>query len=225
MMGSMDRWNASMKEAVEIQKELRSRVDVKKLKIRPRLVAGVDVSSNRFSNELFAGVVVLSFPELREVDAAFAKHTTTFPYVPGFLSFREIPALLKAFAKLKTKPDVLCVDGQGIAHPRRLGIATHLGLELDIPSVGFAKSLLYGTGNEPAPEAPAFAYLYDKKEIIGARVRTKTRCKPMIVSPGHRIDVDGSVKLALETVRGYRIPEPTRLTHNAVNAFRRGERR
>lgn len=218
-------WSVSPKDAAEVQRNLRSKIRIERLKKSPKKIAGVDISHNRFSNELFAGVVVLSFPELKEIDAAFAKHTTTFPYVPGFLSFREIPALLKAFAKLKTKPDLLCVDGQGIAHPRRMGIAAHLGLELGIPSIGFAKSILFGKGKEPPPEAGAFEYLFDTKEIIGARVRTKPKCKPMIVSPGHCITVDEAVIFALSTTAGYRIPEPTRRAHEAVNAYRRGERR
>jgi deoxyribonuclease V len=216
------RWDVTVSEAAEIQKELQSKVRLEKLPV-PRLIAGVDVSSNRFDSMLYGGFVVMTYPELQVVETACAKQRGTFPYVPGFLSFREIPALLKAFEKLTTKPDVLCVDGQGIAHPRRMGIAAHLGLALDIPSVGFAKSVLYGKGEEPAPKAPAFAHLLDPKtgEIIGACVRTKVRCKPMVVSPGHRATLDDAIKLCLATMRKYRIPEPTRLAHEAVNAFRR----
>ncbi|HWO07365.1 MAG TPA: endonuclease V [Candidatus Paceibacterota bacterium] len=128
-------------------------IRLEKLLAAPKTIAGVDVSSNRFSNELYAGVVVLSFPDLAETGRALAKATTNFSYVPGFLSFREIPVLLKAFKKLKTKPDVLFVDGQGIAHPRRMGIASHLGLVLDTPSIGVAKRVLYGVGREPAAAA------------------------------------------------------------------------
>jgi len=223
----MHSWDVSVREATEIQKKLRDSIRLEKLKALPKIIAGVDVSMNRFSNDLFAGIVILSFPELQEIETAFARHTTTFPYVPGFLSFREIPALLKAFEKLKIKPELLCVDGQGIAHPRRLGIATHLGLYLDIPSAGFAKSVLYGNGKEPRPQAAAFEYLHDPTtdDIIGARVRTKLKCNPMIVSPGYRITVDESIDFALRMTRGYRIPEPTRRAHEAVNAFRRGERK
>lgn len=215
------RWDVTVSEAAEIQRQLRSEIRLEKLDTQPRLVAGVDVSSNRFSNILYAGFVVLAFPDMQEIERACTMFETNFPYVQGYLSFREIPALLKAFEKLQMKPDVLCVDGQGIAHPRRMGIASHLGLVLDIPSVGFAKSILYGKGKEPLSKAPAFEYLYDKAEIIGAKVRTKDRCKPMIVSPGHRANVDDAIELCLATVRGYRIPEPTRLAHEAVNEFRR----
>lgn len=221
----MHKWKVSVSEATTIQKQLRESVRLEKLAAPPRYIAGVDVSSNRFSNLMYAGFVVLSFPEMREVDRAFATLETDFPYIPGYLSFREIPVLLKAFEKLKTKPELLCVDGQGIAHPRRLGIATHLGLVLDIPSVGFAKSILYGVGDEPALEAGSYEYLRDPKnnEVIGAQVRSKSKTKPMIVSPGHRITVDESVNLCLLTRGTYRIPEPTRRAHEAVNAYRRGE--
>lgn len=218
------RWNVSIQEAKQIQEELRSSIRIERLPT-PRIIAGVDVSLNRFDPMLYAGIVVLSFPDLQILETAFAKQKGTFPYVPGFLSFREIPVLLEAFKKLKTQPDVLCVDGQGIAHPRRLGIATHLGLVLDIPSVGFAKSILYGRGPEPKPEATSFEYLLDPRtnERIGAQVRTKSNTKPMIISPGHQVTVDDAIKLALATTRGYRVPEPTRHAHKEVNAFRRAE--
>lgn len=222
----MHDWNVSVNEAAEIQKKLRSEIQLEKLPRPPKVIAGVDVSNNRFSNVLYAGFVSMTFPDLVPVEQAFAELEVTFPYVPGFLSFREIPALLKAFEKLKTRPDLLCVDGQGIAHPRRMGIAAHLGLVLDIPSVGFAKSVLYGEGSEPAPEAPAYSYLKDSRDgqIIGAKVRTKTKTKPMIVSPGHRITIDEAAELCILTRGRYRIPEPTRRAHEAVNAFRRGEK-
>jgi len=224
------RWDVSVIEAAKIQNELRSKIRIEKLEKKPGLIAGVDVSSNRFSNTLYAGFVVLTFPALEEVERACATFETTFPYVPGYLSFREIPALLKAFEKLTMKPDVVCVDGQGIAHPRRMGIAAHLGLALDIPSVGFAKSILYGHAGEPKLTSGSIEYLRDPKtnEIIGAKVRTKAKCKPMVVSPGHRTSVDDAIELCLATTRlpagkagGYRIPEPTRLAHEAVNQFRK----
>ena len=218
------RTDVTIAEAAAIQNELRSKLRYEKLPLL-RLIAGVDVSSNRFDPMLYAGVVVVSFPELEVVESVFAKQKETFPYIPGFLSFREIPVLLKAFEKLKTKPDVLCVDGQGIAHPRRLGIAAHLGLELDMPSVGFAKSILFGAGREPLSSAGSFEYLRDPKtgETLGAQVRTKQKTKPMIVSPGFRATVDDAINLCLTTTRGYRIPEPTRRAHEAVNEYRRGE--
>jgi deoxyribonuclease V len=218
-------WDVSVSEATKIQNQLRKDIRLEPLKHPPRTIAGADISYNRFSDDFFACVVVLSLPELTEVERVFAKGVATFPYVPGYLSFREIPTLLKAFEKLKEKPDVVMADGQGIAHPRRMGIAAHLGLVLDIAFFGCAKSLLYGKAEEPDEARGSFSYLVDPKdgETIGALVRTKDRVKPVIISAGHKVTLEESVALALETSRGYRIPEPTRRAHDLVNAFRRGE--
>jgi deoxyribonuclease V len=215
----------SVTEATEIQNELRQHIRLEKLPRAPRTIAGADISYNRFSDDFFACVTVLSLPDLVEVETVFAKGVATFPYVPGYLSFREIPTLLTAFKKLKTKPDVIMADGQGIAHPRRLGIATHLGLVLDVPTLGCGKSLLYGKAEAPELQRGSVSYLKDPKigETIGAFVRTKDRVSPVIVSPGHRITLEESVALVLSTSRGYRVPEPTRRAHDLVNAFRRGE--
>jgi len=219
------RWDVTIAEATAIQKELRSQIRLEPLPKPPRTIAGADISYNRFSDDFFACVVVLSLPDLSEVERVFARGVATFPYVPGYLSFREIPTLLKAFEKLKAMPDVIMADGQGIAHPRRLGIATHLGLVLDIPIFGCGKSLLYGVGEQPAQKKGSVSYLHDRsdpEDILGAYVRTKDGVKPVIVSPGHRITLEESIRLALDTTRGYRIPEPTRRAHDLVNAFRRG---
>jgi deoxyribonuclease V len=218
------RWDVTVAEATAIQKELRERIRLTPLKRQPRTIAGADISYNRFSDDFFACVVVFSLPHLEIVEIARARGVATFPYRSGYLSFREIPTLLTAFAQLKQKPDVIMADGQGIAHPRRVGLAAHLGLALALPAFGCAKSLLYGVGEIPAQEAGATSLLYsrDGAEVVGAYVRTKPRAKPVIVSPGHLITLDESVGLALATVRGYRIPEPTRQAHELVNAFRRG---
>jgi deoxyribonuclease V len=218
-------WNVSVAEATQIQNELRSKIALVPLAKTPKTIAGADISYNRFSDDFFACVVVLSLPDLEEVERVFAKGIATFPYVPGYLSFREIPTLLNAFKKLRTKPDVIMTDGQGIAHPRRMGIAAHLGLLLDIPTFGCAKHRLFGVGKEPGTERGSFSVLLDPKnnEEVGAFVRTKDKVAPIIVSAGHRITLEESIKLALETSRGYRIPEPTRIAHNLVNGFRRGE--
>jgi deoxyribonuclease V len=217
--------NVTFKEARKLQEDLRACVYLQPLGQEPQTIAGVDVSMNRFSNVLYAGWTVLSYPDFIEIDRALAETTTKFPYVAGFLSFREIRALLEAWDKLKTKPDVTMVDGQGIAHPRHLGIATHLGLALDIPTFGCAKSLLYGVGEEPGEEAGSISYMHDPKdrEIIGAYLRTKDRVKPVIISPGNKITLDESLDIARTCARGYRIPEPTRRAHELVNMFRRGE--
>jgi deoxyribonuclease V len=224
-MPAVDEWNVTFPEARVIQEKLRSQVKLEPLSQTPETIAGVDVSMNRFSNTLFAGWVVMSYPDLIERDRALIQAETKFPYVPGFLSFREIPALLSAYERLQTKPDVTMVDGQGIAHPRRLGIATHLGLALDISTFGCAKSRLYGIGDEPGVEAGSMENLVDGKtnEVIGAYLRTKDRTKPVIISPGHKITLDEALDIARHCVRRHRIPEPTRRAHDMVNAFRRGE--
>jgi deoxyribonuclease V len=218
-------WNVSISEATAIQRKLRNNIRLVPLQHLPKTIAGADIPYNRGSNDFYACVVVLSLPDIVEVERVFAKDIATFPYVPGYLSFREMPTLLKAFEKLKTKPDVIMADGQGIAHPRRMGIAAHLGLILDMPTFGCGKSLLYGTAKEPEQARGSISYLHDPKdeEVIGALVRTKERVKPVIVSPGHKITLEESIKLVFDCGRGYRIPEPTRRGHNLVNAFRRGE--
>jgi deoxyribonuclease V len=212
-------------EATKIQNELRAKIRIESLKNEVKTIAGADISYNRFSDDFFACVVVLSLPDLREVETVFAKGVATFPYVPGFLSFREIPTLLKAFEKLKKKPDVIMADGQGIAHPRRMGIATHLGLIIDVPVFGCAKHKLFGAGRAPLATRGSVSLLHDPKteETVGAFVRTKDNVAPVIISPGHRITLEESIELSLQTAKGYRIPEPTRRAHTLVNEFRKGE--
>jgi deoxyribonuclease V len=218
----MHEWKVSPKEAIALQKELAGKVRLTPLTIEPRRIGGCDVSMNRFATEGFAGFVTLSYPELRLEGHAVVKDTIPMPYIPGLLSFREIPMLVKAWEALKEKPDVLVVDGIGIAHPRRLGLASHLGLLLGIPTVGCAKSVLTGVYEDPAPEKGSRTYLTDKKtgEKIGVALRTKDRVNPVFVSPGHLITLDEAADLVLSCVRGYRLPEPTRLAHNTVNEYR-----
>lgn len=215
----------SVAEATKMQSELRKEIRVEPLEKEPRTIAGADISYNRFSDDFFACVIVLSLPDLEEVERVFGKGTATFPYVPGYLSFREIPTLLNAFEKLQTKPDVIMADGQGIAHPRRMGIATHLGLVLDVPTFGCGKSKLFGTGLDPEQARGSYSFLRDPKsdEVVGAYVRTKDKVAPVVVSPGHKISLEESIGLVLQTSLKHRIPEPTRRAHDLVNAFRRGE--
>jgi deoxyribonuclease V len=217
-------WNVTLtpKEAIELQKQLKDEVRLVPLGREPSLIGGADVSMNRFAKEGFAGFVALSFPELRLVDHSVVKSTIPFPYVPGLLSFREIPMLLRAWEKLETKPEVLVVDGIGIAHPRRLGIASHLGLVLGIPTIGCAKSVLTGIYDEPGNEPGDTAPLTDPrtKEVIGMALRTKAKVKPVFVSPGHLITLEESVELVRRCVMRHRLPEPTRLAHNTVNEYR-----
>jgi len=190
----------------------------------PRLVAGLDVSMERGSDVGVAGIVVLELPELRTVEEVTAIATVPMPYVPGYLSFRELPPLVAAWERLRVTPDALIFDGQGYAHPRRFGVACHGGLLFDVPSVGCAKSILVGTHALLAPERFARAPLVHRGETVGAAVRLRERTNPVFVSPGHRMDVDTAVAVVERVSAGYREPETTRRAHRLVNAVRRGER-
>ena len=222
----MHAWNLTSKEAITLQNELREQVRLVPLTKEPTLVGGCDVSMNRFAKEGFAGFVTLSYPELAVVNHAVVKDKIPFPYIPGLLSFREIPMLLKAWENLAIKPGILLVDGIGIAHPRRLGIATHLGLILGIPTIGCAKSVLTGTYEEPGNTSGDFSYLIDLKtnERIGAALRTKANVHPMFISPGHLITLEDSIRIVLQCVRKHRLPEPTRIAHNMMNEYRLKDR-
>lgn len=215
-------WNVTPKEAVELQKLLKDQVRLVPLAKEPIHIGGADVSMNRFAKEGYAGFVTLSYPDLILRDHAVAREVIPFPYIPGLLSFREIPMLLSAWKKLRTRPDVLIVDGLGIAHPRRFGIASHLGLVLDVPTIGCAKSVLTGVYEEPANVAGASSPLADPKtgETIGSALRTKAGVKPVFVSPGHLITLTEAVELVRRCVIRHRLPEPTRLAHNTVNEYR-----
>ena len=214
-------WDLSPKEAIALQRELATRVDTRTPLRKYELVAGVDVSCNRFSNILYAGVVVLRADDLSIVETQGVVVETKFPYIPGLLSFREAPALLEALGRLRRRPDLLVVDGHGIAHPRRLGIAAHIGLWVDIPTVGCAKSRLTGMYSAVGENPGATRALSDKDDIIGMAVRTRRRANPLFVSTGHRIDLAGAVRLVQRMGRGYRLPEPTRQAHLLVNSLRR----
>ena len=214
-------WNLPISEAIQLQRELAKEIDTRRPLAKWDLIAGADISYNRFDPTFYASVIVYRVADGAIIETQDETDLAAFPYVPGLLSFREAPALLKAFAKLETRPDAIMIDGQGIAHPRRLGIASHIGLWLQMPCIGCAKSRLTGKMKEPDLKAGSIAPLMDHGEQIGAIVRTKTKVKPVFVSPGHLIDLTSSVRVVLETTRGYRIPEPTRLAHLRVNDLRR----
>src|ERR671938_98220 len=217
-------WNLSPREAVELQKQLRARVRIAPLRKKIETVAGADISFNKFEPTVYAGVVVLKLPTLEIIEEVGVVSETRFPYVPGLLSFRETPSVLEAWEKLKTEPDAVMFDGQGIAHPRRVGIASHVGLLIERPTLGCAKSVLVGKYQEPGSERGSWSEMIDKGEVVGAAVRTKTNVQPIFVSPGHLIDLQGAIDLTLACNGGYRQPEPTRRAHLLVNALRRGER-
>lgn len=214
-------WDIAPADAAALQRELAGKIDVRTPLTKWDLVAGADISYNRFSSTIYVAVVVVRTADGAIVETAEAIHETRFPYIPGFLSFREAPAVLQALAHLKTEPDVLMVDGQALAHPRRFGLGCHLGLWLDRPCLGCAKSRLIGTFKEPGQRAGSVAPLKDKDEIIGSVVRTKDGVRPLFISAGHKLDLPSAVQVVLATCRGYRIPEPTRQAHLHVNAMRR----
>jgi len=206
-------WQITAAEAKQIQQELATQVSRKCNLVNPRFIAGTDLSVSRYRELARAAVVILDYPELKIVEIATAEGKLNFPYIPGLLSFREAPLVLEACRKLSIRPDLLVVDGQGIAHPRRLGLASHLGLFLDIPTIGCAKSRLCGQ-HEPLPEeAGAHTELIDNDEVIGSVVRTKNGVKPVYVSIGHGVDLPMAVYWVKECCRGYRLPEPSRLAH------------
>ena len=208
-------WDVTPEEARQFQNELRSQVIQTDRFGTINTVAGVDIGLKQ--DIAIASVVVLSFPELRVVDSVVTESPVRFPYIPGLLSFREIPPLLTAFTALQTEPDLVIVDGQGIAHPRRFGLASHLGLILDKPTIGCAKSRLWGRYEEPDSEQDAYTYLRDKGEVIGAAVRTRANVRVVYVSIGHRISLDSARVWVLACCRGYRLPETTRYAHNAAS--------
>jgi deoxyribonuclease V len=212
-------WQVTPREAVQIQKALAGQVVTVGVVAAPCLIAGVDVSVNRTEGSGTGAVVVLSYPGLEVVESRAVAGPVTFPYVPGLLSFREIPLLLRAFEEIALTPDLVLVDGQGYAHPRRMGIASHLGLVLGIPTIGCAKSRLCGAYAEPGRERGKYAGLFDDNgEQIGAAVRTRTATKPVFVSIGHRISLEQAIFWTLQCCRGYRLPEPTRQAHIAANS-------
>ena len=219
----LHQWDVTPKEAVEIQQQLRSKLLVVPLEKDPVYVAGCDISFDKGSDVVYAGIVVLKLPELSEAARATTITRVRFPYIPGLLSFRESPALLQAWEELFLQPDLVMIDGQGYAHPRRFGIASHFGVLVDLPTVGCAKTLLIGKFEELAMKAGSTSPLMDGEEIIGAALRTRDGVSPVFVSIGHRIDLESAIEVVMRCTRDYRIPEPTRQAHLLVNALRRGE--
>jgi deoxyribonuclease V len=214
-------WNVNVQDALEIQRRMAVRILQSEGNSSPHLIAGLDVSVNK-NNEALAAVVVLNYPELMVVETAIASGKVNFPYIPGLLSFREVPLTLEACEKLTSIPDLVMVDGQGIAHPRRIGLASHLGLFLNTPTIGCAKSPLFGKSQEPGIMQGNIENIIDNQEdIIGAVVRTKSAVKPLYISIGHKINLASAIYWVLQCCRGYRLPEPTRLAHLASQGLRK----
>jgi len=199
-----------------MQRTLASRVSTKAALSAPHFIAGVDIATGKAQEMSTGAVVVLSYPELRLVETKVIQDKLGFPYIPGLLSFREAPLMLAACEQLTIIPDLILVDGQGIAHPRRLGLASHLGLFLNTPTIGCAKSRLCGTHQTPGVEPGSYAEMEDSGETVGVALRTKLGVKPIYISIGHKIDLKTAIHWVLECCRGYRLPEPTRLAHLAA---------
>ena len=214
----LHQWQVNPSEAISIQRQLALQVSKEETFIDVHFVAGVDVAIPR-RGEGTASVVVLSYPDLRLVEDSKVEGAVDFPYIPGLLSFRESPLLIRAFEQVKITPDLVLVDGHGVAHPRRFGIAAHLGLLLDIPTIGCAKSRLCGAFEEPGLESGSTSNLKDMEEVIGQVVRTRTNTHPVYVSIGHKISLRQAVIWTLRCCRSFRLPEPTRLAHQAAGGF------
>jgi deoxyribonuclease V len=226
----LHRWPTTAEAAVRLQNRLRAASGPDALPLRAfRWVAGADVSYDRRTDTVFGGVVLIDTASWETVEERGVVAPSPFPYVPGLLSFRELPVLLAAFGRLERSPEVVLFDGQGRAHPRRLGLATHAGLWLRVPTVGCAKSRLIGAHREPGRRRGAHVALWDKdptgrRELLGRVVRTRDGCRPVYVSIGWGIRLEDAVRAVLRCGRGYRLPEPTRRAHHYVNRLRRGER-
>jgi deoxyribonuclease V len=206
-------WDGSTQDAIKLQREIAQRVEREDRLGEVHHIAGIDVSANSYTGLARAAVVIVAFPDLREVEVARAELPLAMDYIPGLLSFRETPVILEAVKQLHQSPDLLMVDGQGIAHPRRCGIASHLGVLLDMPSIGCAKSILRGK-HEPLPdEVGTRAEMVDHGEVVGMALRTRRHANPLYISIGNRVSLTTAVSYVERCLRGYRLPEPTRLAH------------
>lgn len=216
----LHRWPRKPKAAIALQKKLACELGVRAFEREARLFGGIDVAFSPDGAQAIAGIVVWDSATGQTRERILVRAPVRFPYVPGLLSFREIPLVLRGLRKLKTTPEVFLCDGQGYAHPRRLGLASHLGLWLEQPTVGCAKSRLCGEHQEPAPQRGAFAPLLERGEQVGVVLRTRTGVKPLYISPGNRCDIAAAMRLTLAACTKYRLPEPTRLAHQLVTAAR-----
>jgi deoxyribonuclease V len=213
-------WKVSPAEAIQIQEKLRKKLRFQAPRTRLKTIAAGDVAYARGDDMTYAAFLLFTYPDLTLLESASAKGHASFPYIPGLLTFREAPVLLKAYSRLKARPDLIMIDGQGIAHPRFMGIAAHIGLILNLPTIGCAKSRLIGTHEELAPDRGKVVPLLVGDRTAGMVLRTREGVKPVYVSPGHKMDMETSVKVVLSLCRGYRIPEPLRQAHIFVTHLR-----
>ncbi len=216
------RWDVTYAQARDLQVQLAAQVRQTRIRKKIRTVCGLDCAFTKDARNAIAAAIVLNIADMSVLESQQALEPVPMPYIPGLLSFREAPACLAAVKKLNIEPDCFMIDGQGIAHPRRMGIAAHLGLFFDKPTVGCAKSRLIGTYKEPPKTKGSFEYLYDPKteDIIGAVLRTRTNVKPLFVSVGHRCTLDDTINIVLTCAVKYRLPEPTRLAHQHVTKLK-----
>lgn len=215
------RWNISPREAIALQRRLAEQVRIEPIRGEVRTIAGVDCAFIDAGKRIVAAAVLCDADSLEVVASAGAVRPCRFPYVPGLLSFREAPAAVAAMKKLPDRPDLLMCDGQGLAHPRGLGLACHVGLLLDIPTIGVAKSRLCGWHRQPGPRRRCRTRLQYEGAVVGAVVRTRTNVKPLYVSVGHRVTLDDAIAWTLRTARSVRLPEPTRRAHQYVTRLKR----
>lgn len=213
----------STREAKQQQKKLRKQINLQPLEQSIETVAGADLSYDKSSDNVYAGFVVLSYPDLAELCRSAVISKVDFPYIPGLLAYRELPPLREAWDQLKIKPDVLVMDGHGIAHPRRMGIATHFGIVMDQPAIGCAKNNLTGNYEEPGSEKGSFNCIEEDGERIGIVLRSRTNVKPIFVSPGHMVSFEDAKSIIMQCLGKYKLPETTRMAHDLVNRLRRGE--
>jgi deoxyribonuclease V len=213
----------SLTEATSLQNEMRHSLSLQTQINGITTIAGGDISHNKDTDIVYAGIVILSYPQMIVQSYSLVKAKTTFPYIPGFLGFREVPALLQAWNQIPVKPDVMILDGQGITHPRRMGIASHFGLLANCPSIGCAKSMLYGEFPDLGEDKFSSSPITKNNELLGYALRTKNNVEQVYISPGHKVSVNDSLNIIKQCVQKHRIPEPTRQAHNYVNLLRTGK--
>ncbi|TLU99592.1 endonuclease V [Dyadobacter luticola] len=210
-------------DATKIQQDLKKYLKLSPYRKVITTIAGADISLSLYSDTVYAGMVILSFPDLQPIAYSLVKSHTVFPYVPGYLAFREIPSLLKVYEQIPIKPDVIMFDGNGILHARRMGIASHFGVLTGTATMGCAKKKLAGQYEEPGNQRNDFSLVTDRREIVGYALRTKNDVKPVFISPGNKMSMQDSLEIAIKCVGKHRLPEPTRRAHEFVNLFRTGE--
>jgi len=219
MIKNLHKWNITYKEAIALQEKLRKRIKFNESNIEAKIVVGADVAYDKKNNLCIGACVVYDLKENKILQKIIKKGKVNFPYIPGLLSFREAPILLKAFNEVKFSYDVAILDGQGYAHPRRFGLASHISLWLNKPTIGCAKSRLIGEYKMPSNEIGDWSELKEKDEVIGAVVRTRKNVKPIFVSVGNQVNIENAIEIILKCCQGYRLPEPIRIAHNYVNIF------